>query len=345
MSVADKNERRITWVTWQAHRRTVEIARELGAELVVFDDQVTSLPYRLLATIKTIYRRRSHIILVQNPSRILAGLASILKKILGFTLVVDRHTNFRIGRPIGWDPRIWFVVLCSEISIRIADLTIVTNKFLKDLVERKGGKAYVLPDRIPEETAKSLSALAEQRVFSKTESLDNHVVMICTFAYDEPFREVISAAGLLPPSVTVFITGDSSRALGADEASQIPKNVVLTGFISDADYMALLEDADAVLDFTSLEWCLVCGGYEALALGKPFVTSDTEALKEFYEGVAVHCRHTASEIAEAVEFALVSSTRLSKEMATLREKKLKEWRRLFQSLVEVIDQIEGSKKV
>jgi hypothetical protein len=32
---------------------------------------------------------------------------------------------------------------------READLTIVTNKALADLVTKNGGKPYILPDRIP----------------------------------------------------------------------------------------------------------------------------------------------------------------------------------------------------
>ena len=104
------------------------------------------------------------------------------------------------------------------------------------------------------------------------------MVFVCTYQADEPFREVIEAGRLLPESVQTYVTGNHTQV---PHLPEIPSNVHLTGFLPDHDYEeALLNRADVVVDLTSMEDCLVCGGYEAVAIGKPLVTSDTAAFEE-----------------------------------------------------------------
>jgi glycosyltransferase involved in cell wall biosynthesis len=329
------NQLRTTWITWQRHRRTVELADALGSHLLVVSG---SGLYRLINTVRTLRENRDTVIIVQNPSRVLAAVASLCKVIWGFPLVIDRHTNFRIGKPLGFNPKTWFVVFCSELSIRLADLTIVTNEFLRAHVEEKKGKGFVLPDRVP-----SLSTLPSIYLQKNLDHREKCVLFICTFANDEPYKEVIQAAENLPDSVKVFITGSYRDALDKNELARIPKNVTLTGFLPEVDYESLVTHADVVIDFTSLEWCLVCGGYEALAAGRPFVTSNTSALREFFEGSAVHCAHDPKRIAEAILFAIENSQQLAKMSENLRQKKTNEWKELFGKLQEELQSLHNPK--
>lgn len=286
--------REICWITWEDHRRSIELAKELEADYHFVRSNETFVLRHLLKTLKTvslIYRYRKGLVVVQNPSRVLAALAALMKMIFRFPLVVDRHTNFRLGKGFSMNPAIWFVILCSEFSLRVADLTIVTNDFLKDLVERKGGRALVLHDKIPDMTR------PEKRLKLPH---GTNVLFVCTYAPDEPYEEVISAANLLPDDCHIHITGNY-RKVGLDpESKELPANVHLLGFVSSEDYDAYMFACDVIMVLTTSEWVIVCGGYEAAAVQKPLITSKTHTLTEFWRGSAYHAGPTADAISKAV---------------------------------------------
>lgn len=321
--MSDKKKNRV-WITWADHRRTQELAKALGAELIIIEIEGPLVFRHIKSTFKTIghfFKNKNSLIFVQNPSRILAALAAFFKLFLGYSLVVDRHTNFRLGKGFSWDPRIWFVIACSNFSLRFADITVVTNDYLKKLVERKGGVGFVLPDRIPNLIPVGNNSSAQQKT----------AVFICTYAEDEPFFETIQAAKFLSSSVNVVVTGNYKKQ-NVVNPDNVPSNVTLTGFLSEIDYEALLNKADVILDFTTMDWCLVCGGYEAMALEKPFITSDTAALRNFYGSSVVYTKHDPVEIANAINFVLDNQEKFQTAAAELKKSKDAEWKRIFDNL-------------
>ena len=52
------------------------------------------------------------------------------------------------------------------------------------------------------------------------------VVFVCSYAPDEPYLELIEAARLLGPAVTIYITDDHRRL---PATLRVPPNVRLTG--------------------------------------------------------------------------------------------------------------------
>lgn len=286
--------RDICWITWENHRRSIELSKELGADYHFIMSNETFVLRHLLKAFKTvsvIYKYRKGLVVVQNPSRVLAAIAALMKLVFRFPLVVDRHTNFRLGKGFSVNPGIWFVILCSEFSLKMADLTVVTNGFLKSLVERKGGRALVLHDKIPD-------------IKDRQEKPDlpdgTNVLFVCTYAPDEPFNEVISAAKQLPQDCHIHITGNYSKVGLEPESSDWPKNVHLLGFVSSDEYDNYLFSCDVILVLTTSEWVILCGGYEAVAVEKPLITSNTRALQDFFKGNAYHTAPNGQAISEAI---------------------------------------------
>ena len=157
------------------------------------------------------------------------------------------------------------------------------------------------------------------------EERSTHLVLfVCTWASDEPFVELIEAARLLGPGVTVFITGDS---LGRERVtgSPLPENVVLTGFLEDAAYEALLRTSDLVIDLTTREDCLVCGAYEAMAAGRPLLVSDTRVLRSYFDRGTLYTDNRAADIAEKIRAALAQLPELTREMHALKEARGLDW--------------------
>lgn len=80
-----------------------------------------------------------------------------------------------------------------------------------------------------------------------------------------------------------------------------------------------------VVDLTAIEDCLVCGAYEAVALGRPLVTSDTAALRDYFRLGTVYTRHDSQSLAAAMTHALAHRTRLASEMQTLKPDLIAAW--------------------
>lgn len=310
--------RSICWITWEDHRRSRELAKRLNAEYLVLRARgIKGISHIALAlkTFFVLWRKRHYTIIVQNPSRILAAVAAFLKPFLRYPLIVDRHTNFRLGRSFSFNPAIWFVIACSEFSLRVADLTIVTNEYLKKIVEDKGGRAFVLTDPIPE-----LSPPV-----TKSDNADKfEVFFVCTFSPDEPYKEVIEAARLLDKDVYIRISGNYRKA--DINPSVLPNNVEFTGFVSNDEYDRLICSAGAVLALTTAEWCLVCGGYESMGAQKPLITSRTRTLREYYGEYALFVEHEAKDIARAINQVKSRLNAYSESAQRLRREKEDDWK-------------------
>lgn len=304
------------WVTWEDHRRSRELAGALNAPLVVHSSPFPrgiSHIHRSLKFFYTISARKPSCVFVQNPSIVLAFVASVLKNLFKYKLIVDRHTNFRLGKKNGLNPVNYFYDFIGNYSLRKADLTIVTNSYLQKIVEDRGGRGFVLKDLLP-----TFANLRQQQLAGRI-----NIAFICTYACDEPYREVFEAAKLLPVDVHIYVTGRPPKKV---KIKKLPENVTLTGFLSENEYCNLLYSSQLIMDFTTLEWCLVCGGYEALVLGKPFLTSDTDALNRLFGEAAMYTTHGSVELACNIQRVI--------EKLDVMEKKMIKFRGSFQKKAE-----------
>jgi len=274
-----------------------------------------------------IARMRPNTLIVQNPSLFLAAFAVIFRGLFGYNLVVDRHTNFMINKPDSIKKRVFCLI--GDFSLRGSNLTIVTNKFLAELVKSKGGKAFILPDPLPQ-----LEKHVPYPVASK-----KSVCFICTYASDEPYNEVIAATRLLPEDVSVYITGKySPNNLTQESRDTVAEldNLFMTGFLSDAEYSGLLNTVDVVMDLTTLDHCLVCGAYEAIAIGKPLILSEKEANRELFGNAPVYINHSAIAIQTGITLAFEDLDSRTVAMNQLRTTYESYWGKSFSSLQEII---------
>lgn len=266
-----------------------------------------------------VFRERPRLLFIQCPSFVLGLWAVAVKRFAGFTLVVDLHTEavepFILSFP--------FYRALLRFIHRSADYCVVSNGALKAVVDRTGGKALILPDKLP--------ALGGAAPASSPTPL---VVFVCTYSPDEPYREVIAAARIIGPAVTVLVTG---HPRGFVPDSPLPPHVRLTGFLSDAAYADLLRSADVLVDLTSAENCLLCGAYEAVALEKPLVTSDTRALREYFRLGTVYARHDPQSLASAIAYAMSNAARLSEEMRVLKRELSVSWLARRQALRQALE--------
>jgi glycosyltransferase involved in cell wall biosynthesis len=270
--------------------RTHSMVRQLGAELVEVrpgGGRLVRYARSLLRTVRAVHSRRPEIVIATNPSIVLGCALLLLRPFYGFKLVSDAHY---VGvQTIGSRPILQWLL---DRHNRAVDLVIVTNEGHARYLEAMGARPFICPDPLPALDVTSRSqAMPSERA----------VLLICSFDDDEPYLAAFEAfKDLHAQGYRLWVSGNFRRA-GVD-VSRYPW-VRFLGFLSDAEYQQTLASCDVVMDLTTLENCLVCGAYEAIALGKPLILSDTQALRAYFGSACVLTSNDPDAIAASVREA------------------------------------------
>lgn len=302
----------VSFVTWYPScRRSDTLAERLGgpSHLIHFFEFKRPLyaPAKYVlqaaATLRRLLHDRPDVVFVASPPVFAVLAVWAYAKVSGTPFVIDAHTG------VFDDPRWTWMSAVSRFLSRSALATVVTNRVLADRVRAWGAKALIIGDvpvRFPDVPPAQLGAGV-------------HVVVINTFSQDEPLAEVIEAARLTP-SATFHITGNPRHSRNLWNGT-LPSNARFTGWLSDDDYAALLGAASMVVTLTTHDHTMQRGGYEAMAVEKPLITSDWPLLRETFSRGTIHVDNTATGIAAAIARAGVEQKRLTAEMGQLRRER------------------------
>lgn len=305
-------EKRI-WITWENQRRNKTLSQELNAELfeiVIKRGRLIRYVVSIFHTMNVVVKKNPDVLFVQNPSLVLTLLSISIKHLFGFRLIVDEHNSGLF--PLEGKSRLLNWV--ARLAARKADFAIVTNTSLANIVENWGGRPLVLPDPLPSQIIKNTPIALDSGPFK--------VFFICTWSKDEPFLEVLEAARDLGGDFKISISGNWK---GKIEQNVVPQNVHLTGFLSDADYVAALEGASAVLVLTTRDHCLNCGAYEAVAAEKPLILSNKEEIRRYFSRGVVYAENEAISIRQSLEDARKNYDELKRGIAELKTQLSHQW--------------------
>ena len=283
------------WITWENQIRNISMSNRLGALYCPIVYKGNFFIRYLFCSCKTVYflfLNRGGYVFVQNPSIVLAFIGVIFRPFFKYTLIVDAHNS-------GVFPARKLQGISNFIN-RNASFVIVTNEGLGRFIKSVGGNPIILPDPLPEITIDPNI----KSVFDAIPTDSTAVMVICSWASDEPYLEILSAAEKLP-NVRFYITGNS-KGRESRYSKAIPSNVVLTGYIPTNDYHVLLMNCSLILDLTTREDCLVCGAYEAISVGKPLILSATQALKSYFGDEALFVQNESNSITQGVSDILSS---------------------------------------
>ena len=312
------------FLTWIEHRRTRSLCERLGielAEIVTTRRGLARYAELIPRTLAFLWRRRPPVLLVQSPSMVLAALTVLLRPLLGYRLVFDAHNEAVEPYLHPSAP----VIVLARWLMRRADHVIVTNPGLAETVTQCGGVPVVLPDPLPEPPTVAPRPLPG----------DFRVAVISTFAGDEPFDAVIAAARQIGEDVRLYVTGNSNK-LPPEIRASMPANVTLTGFLSEPEYWSLLASCDAVMDLTTMDKCLVCGAYEAIAVGRPVLLSDNAASVTTFAGFGEFTTNEPEAIAAALQRLRARCADLAAELPGRRREFLQRWQAQARTLRDII---------
>jgi len=313
----------LKWISWESHRRTDGICDYFSIKPHVVKCEAKSIRRYLCLiykTLKILRERDTRVLIVQNPSIILTTFSLFVRIFYKYKLIVDAHNE--AVQPYVHDN--FLVRFVSAKLMKYADLTIVTNSYLAEVVSANGGEPFILPDKIPvvgESSAISLS----------TNTLN--IVFIATYAADEPIAEVIDAAGKLQEKITLYVTGDFTK-LAESYRKQLPSNIIFTGYLSNEDYWGYLKAADAVVDLTSMDNCLVCGAYETVAVAKPLILSKNKASIEYFNQGVLFTDNTLEDMHRVFLSLIEEHTKLVREIEKLGKKLPVDWQKKADTLME-----------
>jgi glycosyltransferase involved in cell wall biosynthesis len=317
------------WITWETQRRNRNLAKAFNAQFLQFDFAASRMGRYLVLPFKTIsafQRTRPRIIFSQNPSIVLALISVLYGKIMDRKIIVDAH-NAGI-HPFNGKNRVLNAI--ARYIIRGADITIVTNDNLATTVTNKGGTPFVLQDRIPQFNGYPRETVKLKGRFN--------IFFICTFSQDEPYREVIRAAHFLNHDSVIYISGNPKHHLETIQG-EIPDNVVLTGFLPDAEYIRMISSCDLIIDLTTREDCLVCGAYEALGMGKPMLLSDTAVNRAYFHKGVVYTDNRSGDIAAKIQVAMRSIGEMTEAVKDLKEELIVGWETKRAALEERLERL------
>jgi len=315
------------WISWENHRRTTELTKHLKIPLFVIKPNKNYFIKVVICSLKTIrllLLHRPKKLFIQNPSILLNLLACWLKPIFKYKLIVDRHSNFKLYTEQSGSFTSQLFHKISQYTVKNSDLIIVTNDFLKELVEDWGGESIVLQDALP------TLPLKDDRAY-KLKKGNINIVFVCTYADDEPLDEVKEACKA-NPSVNFYITGKPKNT----KQAEWPNNVILTGFLQESEYQSLLNDSDIILVLTTIENLLLCGAYEAVSLKKPLITSNTKALVDYFYKGCVYCDNSAQGISDAIVEAIECKSQLEVAMLDYGIEIQELWNKKLENLLNVL---------
>jgi glycosyltransferase involved in cell wall biosynthesis len=275
-------------------------------------------PLQALTTLRILFRERPAVVLAQNPPPVAPLMAWVYARLTGGQFIMDSHSEpFFI--PL-WR---WSLPLQRWLARR-ALATVVTNEHLADIVRSWDAPVVVAVD--PPISFPPLPAREPADGFS--------VVVVSTFADDEPIDEILQVARALP-GVHFAITGDPAFAR-PEWLENPPPNVEYTGFLRGMDYCRRIWNASALLVLTTYDHTVLRGAWEALDLGQPLILSNWPILREYFCRGTLHVDNTAPSIEAAVREAQTREAELRAEMLALREERRQAWQRAQAELEHLI---------
>lgn len=306
------------FIVWYNHSRRAEtLSRELEIplrflyELRLKGRWLTPLRYIVQGwkTWHLLTQEQLEVVFVQSPPIFAPLVVALWCLFKGKTRSAKRRISYVIDcHPSTFFSRRWrWALPLLRLLSRQAIVTLSSNMEGQNILQEWKVNGFFLADGIPSLTPPvgSIGSEGEARV-----------AVIGTFAEVEPITEVFAAARLLP-QVTFYVTGDPKRA-SARLLAQKPENVILTGFLRDGAFTALLKNVHGIAILTNEPRDLSCAAFEAVAVAKPAVVSENSENKSWFTRGFVYVNNTPEAIAAGIQKMLDEQATLVSEVIALR---------------------------
>jgi glycosyltransferase involved in cell wall biosynthesis len=306
------------FVIWVEEVKLSEfLAREINAEIIIsckkyWGNFAIPVIFRYILqsfdTYKKLQKIRPRVIFVQNPPLVAVAIIYLYTKLNSASYIIDTHTAGFIDRK--W---IFFHPLHKFLAKRALWNTAHNYKNLQILKKWGVEKSSVLQFYTPTKS----EILKEDAILPEDleEKLQKHaglkIFMVNRFAGDDAWQEVAGTAKLMPEAL-FFLTGNNQK-ISTKIKGGFPENVVLTSYLKHAEFINLMNRTDVVLALTKRRDTVLWSLREIMALGKPFVTTDSETIRHYFSDVALFTNHEPKDLAKKIQLAWETRTELAEK--------------------------------
>jgi glycosyltransferase involved in cell wall biosynthesis len=317
-------------VVWAPHeRRTDMFAQQLHARVYFVHYLSFKRPWiapfkyvlQFFKTMQILFTERPRYIYVTNPPFFAAMCAWLYGLVSGSKYIMDTHPPALYGRKWAWS------VPIQRFFAKQAFLNITDQDRWVRLFESWGARGLTLENPPKNPPAPEAGMTPKVGEF--------HVLVVNTFAEDEPVQPVLDAAAALP-DVHFHITGDLAKA--APYLEKKPANVEFTGYLKGMGYWGHLYRANAIMVLTTFPYSLLGGAQEGVLIDKPLILSRQPVLEEYFTKGTVFVENTAESLMDGVKQARQNESTLIAEIGVLREEQATRWEANFQKLTDLIKQ-------
>lgn len=325
---------KMTVIAWEKYnRRSIILAEAFGASIhhiFIERAKIISNPVlnQLTKGIFAIYRylvqagrtlwhlnnEKPDVIFVQNPPVVSVFVVWLYASLFNKKFIIDTHT----GAFTHWG---WSLPLQRWLSKR-ALTTIVHNAGIAEMVKDWDVDHCTI--------AFTDASYPQGSDFELDKSKFNIVSINSYAAKDEPILEIFNAARQVE-GINVYLTGNYKK-LPDDIIAQKPANCYFTGFLSYDDYVGLLRNVDYIMSLTTRNNTMQLGGFEAVSLETPLITSDWDVLKNYFSKGSIYVDNTASGIAQGIEDARHQLDEMQTGIQVLHQELTAEWEELRKAL-------------
>ncbi|MHA2062630.1 MAG: glycosyltransferase [Candidatus Sifarchaeia archaeon] len=161
-----------------------------------------------------------------------------------------------------------------------------------------------------------------------------NVVFVNRYGKNKPIEVVLEAAQKLP-LIDFYVTG-KIKYMPKTILRRIPDNVILTDYLTNEDYIALIQGCNIVISLTMNNHTMQNGAYEALALGRPIITSNWPVLCHTYYKGALCIENKSDSLVKAINLMRGNYPKYVEEIKALRLELQATWEAKFSCLLELL---------
>jgi len=302
---------RTMYVLWApSSRRLEELADIFGGSIwashILFRVRAASLLRYFIQGMRTLshlFREDPDIVVVQNPPIFTALAGLIYKRLRKRILWIDNHcvwSEKNIRQPL-----IYVMIKSIEAyCFRRADLNTAPHTYWSREIERLGGRSNVMTivDFVDEEWLNGADLTIRERLFKGFKWL------LVSPSGGNPMErpDIVAKAIRDLDDIALVVTGNRrylKRQI--DAVGKGVKNVFFPGFLPEEEYRGLIATCDAAVNITDEPLTVPHFISEALAAGKPIVTTSDPSIRSLLGDKAVYVDHNdVDEVRNALRMLL-----------------------------------------
>jgi glycosyltransferase involved in cell wall biosynthesis len=309
------NQRKGVFIVWRQFQRRVEVlAPYLHLEISylhysweekskVF--KAISFFLKSIVTLKYLFQKKASLVFVQFPPTPALYCVAFYSWLTGSRYVTDCHITTGNEHWLDW-------IFVKKLLRR--NMVVHNDYVVERVINRVNKKPIVLRDGVAK------TPIFDRGKNNMLEALglshERYLIFPCSFSADEPIMEVVEAARLLPE--TIFVITWSFERLSNALRKNLPKNILLTGYLEVDDFDCLYADSGIALVLTNQENIQLSGMQEAMAFEIPAVVTDLKTTRLLYKEYPVYVKNEANSIASGVKYAFQNRLYLKERMKKLR---------------------------